>query len=334
MADTGTPTPSGEYARYFEDDWCTLLLGPAAARLRDLPSGSVNCCVTSPPYWNQRDYQAGPGEIGAEPTPAEYVANLVEVFTEVHRVLADDGTLWLNIDDTYSGKANGGPTFDRHRGGGHREGIVAKQVNSLAFAPYKGMLGIPWRVAFALQDADWTLRNDIAWHKPNCTPESVRDRLTRRYEHVFVFSKGPRYYFDLDAIRVAHRPSSLARAGAHRSPSGLINGDHPSQTAKQMEVDRMCHPNGANPGDVWEIPNTGYAAAHFATFPVELPRRCIQAGSAAGGVVLDPFSGAATTGAAAKGLGRRYIGVDLKAAYHDLAIARFAQGRLDLEATA
>lgn len=318
----------------YDDGWARLYLGPAAAVLRDLPSESVDCCVTSPPYWNQRDYGAGADELGSEATPTEYVENLAAVFAEALRVMRPGGTLWLNLDDTYSGKANGGDSYDRHRGAGHKGGIVAKQRNSLAFAPYKGMLGLPWRVALAVQDTGWTLRNDIIWHKPNCIPESATDRLTRRYEHVFMFSKGPRYFYDLDAIRVPHRPSSLARAASHRSPSGFINADHPSDTAKQMAVERMCHPNGANPGDVWEIPNTGYEGAHFATFPIELPRRCILAGCPEGGTVLDPCSGSGTTGAAARALGRRYIGIDLKREYHDLAIARFAQGVLDLEASA
>jgi site-specific DNA-methyltransferase (cytosine-N4-specific) len=209
--------------------------------------------------------------------------------------------------------------------------VVAKQINTTAYAPYKGLLGIPWRVALALQDDGWTLRNAVVWHKPNSTPESVTDRLTNRYEQVFLLSRGPRYYFDLDAIRVPHTPQSLARAQSHRAPSGFINADHPSDTAKQMDTARMCHPNGANPGDVWTISNTGYPGAHFATFPLELPSRCIRASTKPGDLVLDPFSGSATTGAAARGLGRRYIGIAINPEYHDIATSRFQQGVLVLD---
>lgn len=310
---------------YFEDELVRLYLGNAVDVLRSLPDGLVDCCVTSPPYFGLRDYGVD-GQIGLERSPTEYVEALVAVFTEVHRVLAAGGTLWLNLGDSYSGKANGGASFDRHRGAGHRAGVVAKQINTTAHAAYKSLLGIPWRVAFALQDAGWTLRNAVVWHKPNSTPESVKDRLTNRYELVFLFTPGPTYHFDLDAIRVPHTPQSLSRAAAHRAPSGLINGGHPSETAKRMETTRMCHPLGANPGDIWTISNTGYPEAHFATFPVELPTRCIRAGCVAGGTVLDPFSGTATTGAAARALGRRYVGIDIRAEYHDLALRRFWPG--------
>lgn len=317
---------------YYEDESVKLLLGDAAAVMSAMPPASVDCCVTSPPYFGLRDYGID-GQIGLEKSPDDYLQALMAVFAEVLRTLKPTGTLWLNLGDAYSGRANGGPSFDRHRGSGHLPGIVAKQVNTTKYVPYKGLLGMPWRLALALQDAGWTLRNAIVWHQPNGTPESVLDRFTDRHEYVFMLVKQSKGYdFDLDAVRVPHAPSSVARAQPHRSPSGLLNAGHPTDTSKQMAPVHMCHPKGANPGDVWTIPNTPYPGAHFATFPIELPQRCIKAGCRPGGLVLDPFSGSATTGAAAVALGRRYIGIDLNAAYHDLAKQRFAQSVIDFGA--
>ena len=310
---------------YWSDETCSLYLGDALAVLREMPDASVDCCVTSPPYYNLRDYGTD-GQIGLERSPAAYVERLCEVFAEVRRVLADDGTLWLNIGDSWSNRANSGPSADRSRGRTHGAN-TAKRVNTTSLIPRKGIIGIPWRTAFALQDDGWILRNAIVWHQPNGTPESVKDRLTERHEYVFLLAKQTHYYFGLDAIREPHAAVSISRAQPHRAPSGLINGDHPSDTAKHMATARMLHPMGANPGDVWTIHNTPYPEAHFATFPVELPIRCIKT-TRPGAVVLDPFSGAGTTGEACRRLGRRYIGIDLKAAYHDLAVKRYAQGVL------
>lgn len=288
---------------YYQDDTVTLLLGDTIEQMRTLPDGSVDCVVTSPPYFGLRDY-GNPGQYGLEETPAAYVETMRAVFAEVRRVLADDGALWLNLGDSYG--------------------------------PSKQLQGIPWRVAFALQDDGWILRNEIIWSKPNAMPESVRDRLGNRHEYLFLFAKKPRYWFDLDAIREPHTSErSRLKAGTSiggQSRAGKATaigvGDRRGGAA-HGDLSATSHPLGRNPGDVWTIPVGRYPEAHFATFPIELPTRCIKAGCKPGGTVLDPFSGSGTTGAAARQLGRKYIGIDLSPAYHDLAKDRFAQGVLD-----
>ena len=321
---------------YYRDEQVTLLLGDALEQMRTLPDGSVDCIVTSPPYYALRDYGT-PGQYGLEATPSEYVETMRTLFAEARRVLADDGTLWLNLGDSYvcspkgsESKTDGLVGRSNHlttpagSGGKNGGGLAAKQL-----------LGIPWRVAFALQDDGWILRNEIIWHKPNAMPESVRDRLSNRHEHLFMFSKSSRYVFDLDAIREQSAPENRAHAeryGDHyerRYPApGTRHGKDNSTLRK------AASPLGRNPGDVWSITTKPYPAAHFAVFPIDLPLRAIKAGCKPGGTVLDPFSGSGTTGDAARQLGRRYVGIDLNPAYHDLAVDRFAQGVLDFDATA
>lgn len=318
---------------YYADDHITLYHGQAAATLAELPAASVDCIVTSPPYWGLRDYGVD-GQLGLEETPAEFVANLVEVFREAHRVLADDGTLFVNLGDTYASKARGSDagweksrltnpggtqkaqaasmrkTGERHRG--KRAGIAEKNL-----------IGIPWRVAFALQDDGWILRSDIVWDKPNAMPESVTDRFASRHEYVFMLTKSPRYWFDLDAVRVPQE----SRGDRHEGRSGYRD-EHPS---KGGITKRALHPLGRNPGDVWAIPTTPFPEAHFAVYPTALAARCIQAGCRPGGTVLDPFSGSGTTGLAATELGRSYVGIELKADYLDLSLrTRLRQGVLNL----
>ena len=281
--------------RYYSDDTVTLLLGDAHDVLAGLPDESVDCIVTSPPYYGLRDYGT-PGQYGLEETPTGYAETMRRVFAEARRVLSEEGTLWLNLGDSYSVRWSSergagrrglnGDDDDRGRSGAITHGV-----------PEKNLLGVPWRVAFALQDDGWILRNEIIWSKPNAMPEPVRDRLSTRHEHLFLFSKSRRYHFDLNAIR-GH--------GANRESKGR------------------------NPGDVWSIATRPYPQAHFAVFPIDLPLRCIKAGCKPGGTVLDPFSGSGTTGAAARQLGRKYVGIDLNPTYHDLAKDRFAQGVLDL----
>ncbi len=272
---------------YYQDDQATLLVGDALETMGAMADASVDCIVTSPPYFGLRDYGVD-GQIGMEQTPAMYASALRDVFHEAARVLARTGTLWLNIGDSYN-------TYPANRGEGgrlSRRADVARVVVpsghglTVKDLPNKSLIGIPWRVAFAIQDDGWILRNEIIWHKPNGMPQRMRDRMASRHEHLFMFTLTDRYPFDLDAVRVG----------------------------------------GQNPGDVWRIPTRPYKGAHFATFPVELPMRCIKAGCRRGGTVLDPFSGSGTTGEAARNLGRRYIGIDLNPTYHDLAIRRFAQG--------
>ena len=273
---------------YYQDDRVTLYHGDAATVLAALPAQSVNCIVTSPPYFGLRDYGVD-GQVGAEASPAEFVAALVAVFREARRVLADDGTLWLNLGDSY---ASGG-----------------RKPSEL---PGKNLIGIPWRVAFALQDDGWILRNDIIWHKPNAMPESVTDRLSNRHEHMFMFSKKQRYWFDLDPIR--EEPVTRNKPTGKRSIHEAWNsgtGLRPHTGA------RTTHKNGKNPGDVWTIATQPFRGAHFATFPVALAERCAKAGCKHGGVVLDPFSGSGTAGLAALRHGRRFVGIDLNSDYLD-----------------
>ncbi len=263
---------------YHQDESVTLYQGDATAVSRELPDGSVDCIVTSPPYFGLRDYGIE-GQYGLEASPSEYVEKMTELFSELRRVLSDDGTLWLNIGDSY--KSTGG----KH-GVGPNASVGATLLQSRnrtrpkANVPNKNLLGIPWRLAFGLQDDGWILRNDIIWEKPNGMPESVRDRCSNRYEHIFMFSKSKNYSFDLDALR---------------NQSG-------------------------GTGDVWKINTKPFKEAHFAVFPPELPSRCITAGCKTGGVVLDPFSGSGTTGLAALGSGRSYVGIELNSEYIDLSL--------------
>ncbi|MFD6029818.1 DNA-methyltransferase [Cellulosimicrobium funkei] len=329
-------------ALFHADEQVTLWHGDAAAVLAKLEPGSVDCVVTSPPYFGLRDYGVE-GQLGLEESPAEYVAALVAVFREVRRVLADDGTVWLNLGDSYAAKARGSDagwdksrltnpgtvqkaqaaalrkTGERHRG--QRAGIGEKNL-----------FGIPWRVAFGLQDDGWTLRNDIIWAKPNAMPESVTDRLSSRHEHVFLLTKSPRYWFDLDPIREEPLPDPRQRDGyepeRYRGRGGRTDGLGALKGA-------AWNPAGRNPGDVWVLPTQPFPGAHFAAMPLALAERCLLAGSRPGGTVLDPFSGSGTTGLAATRHGRRYVGIDLNEEYLRLSLeTRLAQPGLTWEVTA
>jgi DNA modification methylase len=304
---------------YYIDDQVTLWLGDALDTLRALPTGSVDCIVTSPPYWGLRDYGVD-GQLGLESTPTEYIAQLATILNEAGRVLALDGTLWLNLGDTYAGKANAGISVGRTRRADRAE-LIPERHNATAEAPYKSLLMIPERVAFALIEHGWRLRNRIVWHKPNAMPESVTDRLSNRHEALFLLTQSDRYWFDLNAIR---EPQDT-RGERHEGRSGY-RAEHPS---KGRIVERGLHPLGRNPGDVWSIPVGRFAEAHFATFPPALAEQSILAGCRPGGTVLDPFAGSCTTGMAALKHGRRFVGIDLNRDYLDLALrTRLAQGAL------
>lgn len=320
---------------FHTDDGVTLHQGDALDVARTLPAGAADCIVTSPPYYGLRDYGTA-GQYGLEATPADYVDTMRALFTELRRVLADDGTLWLNIGDSYStyagnrGQSATGFSKNRH------QPAVPSGAGLSGDRPAKNMLGIPWRVAFALQDDGWILRNAIVWNKPNAVPESVRDRLAGRYEHVFLFSKSPRYWFDLDPIREPHAEASIKRTAPHRSQPGKAAregaGYAPGMAGHTMALNQMTHPAGRNPGDVWSIATKPFPGAHFATFPIELPRRCIAAGCKPGGTVLDPFNGSGTTGQAAQQLGRRYVGIDISAEYLQLTMReRLGQAALGFD---
>lgn len=318
---------------YYRDEQVTLLLGDTLDVLRGMPDESVDCIVTSPPYYGLRDYGVD-GQYGLEETPAEYVETVRRVFAEARRVLAKDGTCWINLADSYAGSwGNQGHKDGRddlHIGVCGR-GALPKGSRTGSRKPGepgpKNLYGIPWRVAFALQDDGWILRNEIVWNKPNAMPESVTDRLATRHEKVFLFTRSERYWFDLDAIR---EPQKTAGERHEGRSCGSGDGWPAAWSAKT----RTLNPKGGNPGDVWTISTRPFPEAHFATFPPELPTRCIKAGARPGGTVLDPFSGSGTTGAAARLLGRRYVGIDLSEAYHQLAVKRFAQCVLDLTAGA
>jgi DNA modification methylase len=323
---------------YYADDQVTLHHGDALDVARELPAGAADCIVTSPPYFGLRDYGTE-GQYGLEASPAEYVETMRALFAELRRVLADDGTLWLNLGDSYATHDPGGYRQGEHLNPGGRQAAKGSGRNRAGTrAPGmkpKNLLGIPWRVAFALQDDGWILRNAIIWNKPNAMPESVTDRLSGRYEHVFLFSKSPRYHFDLDAVRVEYNgdrtPSRTARTGATNKVNSIATpwradptpyANMSAQTLKAATGKRheCADHDGKNPGDVWVIPTQPFTDAHFAVMPSALAQHCIIAGCKPGGTVLDPFSGSGTTGTAAQKLGRRYVGIDLNADYLELSL--------------
>ena len=319
---------------YYVDESVTLYHGDALAVLRSMPDEAVNCVVTSPPYYGLRDY-GEPGQYGLEATPADYVETMRAVFAEVRRVLAVDGTLWLNLGDSYSsgagnrnedlnerwGNAPGQRKQEEARRSYRRDGAtVSAGRRAVVGLPPKNLLGIPWRVAFALQDDGWILRNAIVWDKPNAMPESVTDRLSTTYEMVFMFSRSRRYWFDLDAVRepLAGGADPTVERKATRAGRFLRQGD--AVMSAHCGFLHNGHELGRNPGDVWTVPTQPFPAAHFAVMAPDLARRCIAAGCRPGGTVLDPFCGSGTTGMVAGRLGRRFMGIDLSATYLDLAL--------------
>jgi len=299
----------------------TILFGDAAAWLRMLDTDSVHCCVTSPPYFNLRDYST-PGQLGREATPEEYVEKLVEVFRAVRRVLRPDGTLWLNIGDSYTSGGRKTRDFDKK--------LPARSVDQRPRTPVgmkpKDLIGIPWMLAFALRSDGWYLRQDIIWHKPNATPESVRDRCTKSHEYIFLLTRSERYYFDADAIREPF--TTPPRTGIRRSyRSGCVSSfdmEHGHLKQSGNFAGLPLNPAGKNKRDVWTINTSSFKGAHFAVFPEKLVEPCILAGCPQGGIVLDPFMGSGTTGVAAKRLGRGFIGIDINADYCTMAIKRIA----------
>lgn len=300
---------------YYSDDYLTLLQGDAAQTLATLPTESSQACVTSPPYYGLRDYGTGEAQIGLEASPAEYVTRLVEVFREVRRVLRNDGTLWLNLGDSYAyppgsaGRQGNGQRSDRT--------FTAEGLPGTRALPPKNLLGIPWRVALALQADGWILRNAIVWDKPNPMPESVTDRLSSTYEVVFLLAVSQRYWFDLDAIREPQSQATIERLAS--GPAG-VRRVTPGETRPPRALSELT--KGRNPGDVWTISTTPYPCAHFAVMPPEMARRCIAAGSREGDTVLDPFIGSGTTAMVANHNGRRAVGIDLSEEYLAQAMRR------------
>lgn len=268
-------------------------------------------------------------QIGRESTPKEYISRLTDVFTEVRRVLRSDGTLWLNISDTYAGKGNQGDYVDPKNPKGRNGQAVALNQKVEGCKP-KDMIGIPWLLAFALRDSGWYLRNDIIWMKENPMPESVKDRCARCYEHIFLFSKSRKYHFDHKAIS-----EPISAATAQRLKRG-INGSNKFGSAipgqSQQQTINRCREHGAitdeminplrNKRDVWVINTVPYKGGHYAAYPPKLVETCLLAGCPEDGVVLDPFFGSGTTGMVARRMGRHYIGIELNPDYTELARAR------------
>jgi len=303
----------------------------------------VNCCITSPPYWGLRDYGVS-GQLGLERTPAEYIAAMVAVFGEVRRVLRDDGTLWLNLGDSYtSGGRQGHGTRVGFRQSSNRgandETSCESAPNPPGLKP-KDLCGIPWRVAFALQEAGWWLRCDVIWSKPNPMPESVTDRPTKSHEYLFLLTKSQKYHYDSDAIK---EPGVFAGPnGRSKSPhaQGFARRDKIEERVRQdkqrghgrrhagfnerwdkMTTEEQCAVM-RNKRSVWTFATLPAPEAHFATFPLELPETCLRAGCPAGGTVLDPFAGAGTTGLACLKQNRNFVGIELNPKYIDIAYSR------------
>ena len=310
-----------------------ILVGDCIDRLKEVPDGAAHTCVTSPPYFGLRDYGVD-GQIGLEATPDEFVAKMVVVFREVRRVLRDDGTLWLNLGDSYNSGVSGGLGGSTLGGGQANQeqsnrSTQKKRVGLIEGLKPKDLIGIPWRVAFALQADGWYLRQDIIWHKPNPMPESVRDRCTKAHEYIFLLSKSERYYFDHEAMR------EDAKKGASGSEfhTGKTGEHQLGRSQKKRSVRPGVDTNGGGQGSgvmtypansrnrrsVWTVPTQPFSGAHFATFPPALVEPCILAGAPRGSVVLDPFSGAGTTGLVALRNERDYIGCELNPEYASMA---------------
>jgi site-specific DNA-methyltransferase (adenine-specific) len=309
-----------------------IITGDCIEGLRTIPDASVHCCVTSPPYLGLRDY-GHDGQIGLESTPEEYVARMVAVFREVRRVLRDDGTAWVNLGDSYHNLRthnNGGvPTNTVHVGGSRdgTEGFGRSNRNHRQHGlKEKDLVGIPWRVAFALQADGWYLRQDIIWHKPNPMPESVRDRCTKAHEYVFLLAKSQRYYYDAEAVREPDsgqdHPRAVLDGQPSLEPSGGIAGAH-----RGIRTVDGRNGQGRNRRSVWTITTKPYSGAHFAVMPPDLVEPCIKAGCPDGGTVLDPFAGSGTTLAVAAELGRNAIGCELNPDYVVLAEQRIKVAR-------
>jgi DNA modification methylase len=292
-----------------------IIIGDVRTALSSIPDGSVQTCITSPPYWGLRDY-GNDEQLGLESTPDEYVANMVAVFAEVWRVLADDGTLWLNLGDSYAGGGRGGqskekrsenwqPTYSLH-------GHVPDGLKS------KDLVGIPWRVAFALQSDGWWLRQDIIWHKPNPMPESVTDRCTKAHEYVFLLTKSARYYFDNDAIK---EPSAnLGTTNIRFGGNKYGDSDDPKHATKSGNT--YVDSGTRNKRTVWTINTKPFKGAHFAVMPEALVEPCILAGSKPDDLVLDPFAGSGTVGVVALRHGRNFVGTELNPDYAEIARQR------------
>ena len=294
-----------------------IFCGNAVDVLRSFPAESVNMCVTSPPYYGLRDYGVA-AQIGNEQTPYEYIQNLLLVFEEVKRVLKPDGTLWVNIADSYAGSGRG--AWNNPPKDWKAKNLNPVNSKSLFAMPklwhgikQKDMIGVPWLLAFSLRENGWYLRSDIIWHKKNCMPESVKDRPSKCYEHIFLLSKSSKYYYDYDAVKEPAAQSSILRY------SHGVSDKTKYKDRKQgifMPRDKTDFSDMRNRRDVWNVAiNASHIPGHFAVYPEKLIEPCIMAGSAVGGVVLDPFFGSGTTGVVAVKNNRKFIGIDINPEY-------------------
>ena len=297
-----------------------IIQGDVLDCLKNIPDQSVQCVVTSPPYWGLRDYNVS-GQLGLESSPDEFVDNLVKVFREIKRVLKDDGTLWLNLGDSYYRSGSDQPT---QRGLlntediNQRYGFDKKHKKSHDVLKSKDLIGIPWKVAFALQADGWYL----IWHKPNPMPESVKDRCTKSHEYIFLLSKSAKYFYDADGIS----EKTLTKDNTNRNRDITKLNNTPGRT--KMNGLKTNNYETKNKRSVWKINTKPYKDAHFATFPPELPELCIKAGSKENDIILDPFFGSGTTGWVAQRLGRKWLGIELNPEYIKIAEKRFLQQEL------
>ncbi len=337
---------------YYEHAGITIYHGDCREVLPQLPE--VSCCVTSPPYWGLRDY-GNDQQMGLEETPAQYLEAMTGVFHEVRRVLEPEGTLWLNMGDCYAssppGCQNGGVSESSTLHGVNgisatyretlRQSVGQKRNTVVGGLKPKDLVGMPWRLAFALQADGWYLRQDIIWHKPNPMPESVRDRCTKAHEYIFLLSRSERYYFDQDAIRTKFSDETKALSfetmdyksrDRYKKPDGWDagKGGHGTFHREGREKGELAPkdyvpPDGANKRSVWTVATQPFPDAHFATFPEDLIRPCILAGCPTGGIVLDPFAGAGTTLLVAKQNGCRAVGIEIEEKYCEIAAKRLSQ---------
>jgi DNA modification methylase len=312
----------------------TVLLGDCIERMSGLPDRSVQMCVTSPPYFGLRDYGVD-GQIGLEKTPEQFIARLVDVFREVRRVIADDGTCWINIGDSYCSTAPGTRNAPQTKGSSDKP---EQWANTRPKTPEgmkpKDLIGIPWMLAFALRADGWYLRQDIIWHKPNPMPESVRDRCTKSHEYIFLRSKSEKYFYDHEAVKESavwqreNNPEWQHARAATNSKKHEAN-----RNGKSGGFSSWSPEQGRNRRSVWTVSNRPYKGAHFAVFPPALVEPCILAGSRPGDVVLDPFNGSGTTGQVALQHGRQYVGIELNQEYVALTRVRL-EGVLQAKAAA
>lgn len=304
-----------------------IILGDCVDVLKTLEDESIHCVITSPPYWGLRDYGVA-GQLGLEETPEEFIENMVAVFREVKRVLRSDGTLWLNIGDSYANNSAGGSQGKNGQRAGRRFTAQVPPHRGEGLKP-KDLVGIPWMLAFALRADGWYLRQDIIWSKPNPMPESVQDRCTKAHEYIFLMTKSPAYHYDIEAIKErAVRVGDKQTFGGKKAREGQKIGTEPrnghrSDKNSQWGKD-MVTMEYRNKRSVWSVSTMSFKEAHFATFPEKLIEPMVMAGCPEGGAILDPFMGAGTTGLVAKRLGRKYLGIEINPEYVKIAEKRIA----------